>query len=324
MTLHLRIELQHALSCWTAGERERALLASVPGWTVTLADAATPAAPCDALWCWHADASVRTRLPGLRWVATPAAGADYLHTADLVAAGLTVTTTHGFHGLAMAEHALGLVLALARRLHLAAGWTSAGRWWREELDGHCVDLAGATCVIAGYGAIGRAIAQRARAFGMSVIGLGRRARPADDLGVVTCGPEDHDAVLCQAQVLINVLPGTAATRNFLSAERIARLPRAAIVINLGRGSTVDEDALLHAACAGRLRAGLDVTQIEPLPAAHPLRHCPDVLITPHASAITDAYLLRAAHAMAAQMARFRDGAALLWQEHDGEDGALPL
>jgi phosphoglycerate dehydrogenase-like enzyme len=317
----LIIDLRSEQPCWTAGERERALLAAVPGWTVTLAAddhdrRRLLTGGADAIWCWRLDASEVATCPGLRWVATPAAGADYLDCRGLRARGLVVTISHGHHGPAMAEHALGMLLALARDLPAQHARLAGGAWRPTDLAGRMVDLLGGHLVIAGYGAIGREVAQRAAGFGLRLSGLCRRDRGTDDLEVRILGPADHDAALATATAVVNLLPHTPTTANWFDARRLALLPPDCIFINLGRGRTVDDDALVTVIRAGRLRAGLDVFTIEPLPATHPLRSLPNVLLTPHASAATREYLLRAARAQAEQMTRFRDGRELLWQVTD--------
>ncbi len=317
MDRHLLVDLRGGLRCWQAGPREDAILAEVPGWRVTRITTEAErrmllASGADALWCWHLDPTEARRCPGLRWVSTPAAGADYLPCAELRELGIVVTVSHGHHGPAMAEHALGMILALARRLDLAPQRAREGAWWRDELDGRMIDLFGAQAAIVGYGAIGREVARRILSFGCEPTGLAREPREPDELGVPVVGPDDHDEILRSARIVIDILPHTPATRRWFDAERLALLPADAIFVNLGRGETVDEGALLAAVRDGRLRAGLDVMAQEPLPADDPLRTS-GILLTPHASALTDAYLARAARAQSEQMVRFATGEELRWQ-----------
>lgn len=303
------------MPCWNADQRVIDALDAGPDWRVTMvtdADARSDllAAGADALWCWSITPAEAAACPGLGWISTPAAGADYLPVAQLTADGCTVSVSHGHHGPAMAEHALGMILMLARRLELAPAHLPAGHWQRDDYRHGVIDLLGSRLVIAGYGAIGQAIAARAQAFGLAVVGLARQARPADALGVSTLGPADHDHALAGADILVNCLPGNPSTSQWLTGERLDRLADPAIVINLGRGSTVDEAALRARLTSGRIRAGLDVTATEPLPVDDPLRACPNLLITPHVSAVTDAYLVRAAGYQREQMQRYLAGEAL--------------
>jgi phosphoglycerate dehydrogenase-like enzyme len=141
-------------------------------------------------------------------------------------------------------------------------------------------LRDARVVIWGFGGIGRTLAPLLAALGADVVGVARTAREDGDVEVVA----DVDEVLPTADVLISILPGVAATDRALDARRLALLRPAAWFVNVGRGSTVDEDALVAALREGRLAgAALDVTAVEPLPAGSPLWDLPNVLITPHAA-----------------------------------------
>lgn len=318
--MRLIVDLRNPVAIWTVGEAELSVIRAVPGWEVRhVTDDADRAAAlaegADALWCWRCDAADAARCPGLRWVATPAAGADYLDAAGLLDAGIRVTVSHGHHGPAIAEHVLGMVLSLARRLHRAREWAAAGGWWRDETDGAAmIDLLHADAAIVGYGAIGRAIGERLRAFGCRVRGLRRAAvsGETDELGVQLVGPGGWDEALAASRVVVNVLPHTPATSGWFDRRRLCLLPDPCILVNVGRGETVDERALVDLARTRDLRLGLDVFAEEPLPADHPLRDLPEALLTPHASAMTPTYLHRAAEAQAEQMRRFAAGEELHW------------
>jgi phosphoglycerate dehydrogenase-like enzyme len=315
--LRCLVDLHHELACWTAGERERTRLAALPGWEIRftgidgeradlLADGA------DACWCWHISPTEAEACPGLKWISTPAAGADYLPVAALQQAGITVSVSHGHHGPAMAEHAMGMLISLARDLHRSPERAVSEDWWRPTLDGRMIDLLGARLVIVGYGAIGRCLAERAQAFGMAISGLARSARGIDDLGVTVLGPEAHDRALAEADAVVSYLPHTPSTAGWFHRQRLAMLPDQCLLVNCGRGETMDEAALVDEARSGRLRLGLDVFATEPLPGDHPFRRMPQVLCTPHAAAMTTAYLDRAAQAQALQMRRFQGNQPLLW------------
>ena len=135
-------------------------------------------------------------------------------------------------------------------------------------------------MIWGFGGIGRTLAPLLSALGANVVGVARTARTEDGYRVV----DDIDAVLPTADVLVMILPGSPSTDRVLDARTLALLPRRAWLVNVGRGSTVDEDALVDALRAGGITgAALDVTRIEPLPVDSALWDLPDVIITPHAA-----------------------------------------
>ncbi|HWX74081.1 MAG TPA: NAD(P)-dependent oxidoreductase, partial [Solirubrobacteraceae bacterium] len=148
---------------------------------------------------------------------------------------------------------------------------AAGRWSYRFTD--C--LAGKTVLIVGYGSIGQALEARLAPFEVELIRVARSARA----GVHSA--QDLPDLLARADVLVVLLPFTAATVGLLSADMLALLPERAWVINAARGRIVDQDALLELVQAGRLSAALDVTDPEPLPREHPLWDAPGVLITPH-------------------------------------------
>jgi phosphoglycerate dehydrogenase-like enzyme len=244
----------------------------------------------EALVAWgnSADqlADAARRLTKLRWVQDLAAGPAATLKAGF-ADDVVITSGRSLHDRTVAEHTLALTLAAARHLH-AAVRAQIGHRWAPEIGGlqpldnarGLTTLRDARVVIWGYGSIGRTLAPLLRALGAQVVGVARTARRDGDVEVV----DDIDAVLPTADVLISILPGVAATEHALDARRLALLPAPAWFVNVGRGSTVDEDALAAALRAGRLAgAALDVTAEEPLPAASPLWDLPNLIITPHAA-----------------------------------------
>ena len=246
----------------------------------------------DALVVWGSAvehlAAVAGRMPRLRWVQSLAAGPD-----AVLAAGfpddVVVTSGAGLHSATVTEHALALILALVRRLPAAARAQSERRWAAElgglqplHPDGAVTTLLGARVLIWGFGAIGSTLAPVLGQLGASVRGVARRA--GERAGCVVVAEEDLAAELGRTDVLVMVLPATEATRHALDARRLAALPAHAHVVNVGRGSTVDEGALVDALVAGRLAgAALDVTESEPLPPESPLWDAPRLVLTPHAA-----------------------------------------
>jgi phosphoglycerate dehydrogenase-like enzyme len=231
-------------------------------------------------------ADAARRLKRLRWIQDLAAG-----PAAVLQAGfgddIVITSGLSLHDATVSEHALALILAAARHLHRAVR-AQIGRRWAAELGGlqpldnaqGFTTLQDATVVVWGFGGIGRTLAPLLSALGANVVGVARSARSEDGYEVV----DDIDAVLPTADVLVMILPSAASTDRALDARKLALLPRNAWLVNVGRGSTVDEDALVDAIRAGALAgAALDVTATEPLPLDSPLWDLPDVIITPHAA-----------------------------------------
>ncbi|MDO5700427.1 MAG: NAD(P)-dependent oxidoreductase [Bowdeniella nasicola] len=227
-------------------------------------------------------------LKNLRWIQTLAAGPDALLAAG-VREGIEITTGRGFHDKTVAEHTLALTLALLRRLPECAAAQREHRW-ASEIGGsqplHPEDavttLLDARVTVWGFGAIGTAIAQLLSAFGARVTGVARSAGTRSGFDVVAEG--DVDSILPTTDVLIMILPTGDGTANALNATRLALLPPHAYVVNVGRASTWDEDAVLEALRAGRLAGGAtDVVHREPLDADSALWDAPNFLITPHSA-----------------------------------------
>ncbi|MFC4553955.1 phosphoglycerate dehydrogenase [Georgenia faecalis] len=227
-------------------------------------------------------------LTRLRWVQSLAAGPDAVLAAGF-ADDVIITSGRGLHDRTVAEHALALTLAGLRRFPELAEARREHRWARE-VGGvqalHPADrvttLLGAHVLIWGFGGIGRTLARYLDALGAHVRGVARSAGERDGFPVVA--EDDVDEELRNADVLVLILPSSPDTDHVLDAERLALLPSRAWVINVGRGSTVNEAALVAALEAGTLGgAGLDVFETEPLPADSPLWDAPNVIISPHSA-----------------------------------------
>lgn len=225
---------------------------------------------------------LRDGAPRLRWIQLLTAGSDALR-ANAIPAGVRLTTASDGLAPTVAEHAVALLLALGRRLHVAGANQGASRW-DQKLKEDMVSLGGATLAIIGFGGIGRAVAERGRAFGATIIGVSRRALPsplADEVRPVG----GLDAVLARADAAVLALPGSPETRHIIDARRLALAKPGMLLVNVGRGATIDTPALVDALRSGRIGgAGLDVVDPEPLPADHPLWTCPNVILTPHVAA----------------------------------------
>ncbi|GIF14471.1 NAD(P)-dependent oxidoreductase [Actinoplanes teichomyceticus] len=233
-------------------------------------------------------AGAARQLTRLRWVQTLAAGPDAVLRAGF-APGVIVTAGLGLHDRTVAEHTLALVLAAARRLNLLVR-AQIGHRWAAELGGlqpvrepgAFRTLRDAHVVIWGFGGIAGTLAPLLAALGARVTGVARTAGERHGFPVVT--PRRLPELLPTADVLIAILPALPETERAVNAAVLDRLPAHAWVINVGRGSTLDEAALLAALRRGRIAgAALDVFETEPLPAGSGLWDEPNVIITPHAA-----------------------------------------
>lgn len=227
-------------------------------------------------------------LPRLRWIQALAAGPDKLLAAD-PPAGVLITVGVHFHDATVAEHALALLLTLVRRIPASLA-AQRDRRWADELggirplhpDGPITTLLGARVTIWGFGAIGQEIARHLEPFGTRITGIAHSAGQRDGFPVVD--DASLPDVLPSTDVLVMVLPTRADTHHALDARIIDLLPDRALVVNVGRGSTVDEDAVAEALREGHLgAAALDVFEEEPLPPRSPLWDVPNLVITPHAA-----------------------------------------
>lgn len=214
----------------------------------------------------------------LRWIQSASAGLDGLLFPELVESDVVVTNARGIFDDAIAEWALGAMLAFATGLFRSVV-DQARRVW--DADRRTERLAGARLVIVGPGPIGRAIAVRGRALGMEVSAVGTRARDDPDLGRVE-GPDGFLEALGRADYVVDALPLTSGTRHRFDAAAFSAMRSSARFLNVGRGATVDEEALVAALDRGVFAgAALDVFEEEPLPAQSPLWSMPNVVVSPH-------------------------------------------
>ena len=234
------------------------------------------------------------RMPNLRVVQTLTAGVDNVLAA--LPEGVTLCNAAGVHDASTAELAVGLTIASLRHLDDFARAMPEGRWLYDRHEA----LADKRVLIVGFGSIGRAIARRLDGFECEVTAVARTARTVDGIDV-HARSRNCPACCPDADVVILIVPLTSETRRMVDADFLARMPDGALLVNVSRGPVVDTDALLAECASGRLRAALDVTDPEPLPADHPLWRTPGVLISPHVGGNTSAFLPRARRLVAAQL-----------------------
>jgi D-3-phosphoglycerate dehydrogenase len=221
----------------------------------------------------------------LKVVGRAGVGVDNVDIPRATELGIAVINAPGGNTVSVAELTFGVLLSLARHVHQAARSMEDGRWDRSKLGGD--EIRGRTLALVGLGRIGGEVARRARAFGMTVVAYDPYVAQArfDEMGAERA--ERLADALERADVLSVHVPLTPETLGMIGAGEIARLGRQAIVLNLARGGIVAEEPLVDALRTGRIAgAALDVFSVEPLPADHPLRTLPNVLLTPHLGAST--------------------------------------
>lgn len=226
--------------------------------------------------------------PDLRWVHLNSAGWDKFATPrvseELEARGLRLTTSSEVYREPCAQHVLAFLLAEARQLGRSFAEQATDRTWSKLETRAACRLLGpeVTVALVGFGSIAARVAELLAPFGARVVGVRRSPRGRETVAVEPLS--ELPRVLGQAQHVVNILPGGESTGRAFGPEQFAAMRDGAVFYNIGRGSTVDQTALLSALASGRLRAAyLDVTDPEPLPADHPLWRARGCHITPHAA-----------------------------------------
>lgn len=244
----------------------------------TKADASGHLADCEVLFGhWR---SLLKEAPMLKWYCCSYAGVDPYQPPFRFPEGVLLTNSSGAYGVTISEHIMMVTLMLQRRM-LDYAQIVRDRGWTNDLPVRSIQ--GSRLTLLGTGDIGTTFAQRAKALcPASVTGVNRSGRVPDPVYDRVMPMAELDRVLPETDILVMSLPSTPETVGVLSRERLALLPESAILVNVGRGSAIDQDALMDELNAGRLAgAALDVMTPEPLPADHPLWTTKNLLITPH-------------------------------------------
>jgi phosphoglycerate dehydrogenase-like enzyme len=285
----------------------------------------------DALLANFAPSDIR-RLPRLSWLGIIGAGVDHLRSGDPWQYGVTVTNGSGLHGTAIAEYTLAQMLFFAQ--HAADRQRAqVERAWPTVWTAGWISLLGArlrdrTLTVVGYGSIGREIARLAQAFGMRVLAVKAHPTVKGDRGYAPAGLGDPDGLIpariaaiselgelfAESDYAVLTLPSTPSTERIVGGQAISSLPRHAVLINVARGKILDEEALCAALRDGALRgAVLDVATVEPIPPTSPLWQAPNLVLTPHVSAIQDpvGWWDLVAGLMSENLARYAAGRELL-------------
>ncbi|MFJ5889326.1 2-hydroxyacid dehydrogenase [Streptomyces californicus] len=240
---------------------------------------------------------------GVQVVQTLSAGIDHVEPGlGSLPPGVRLCNARGVHEASTAELTLALVLASLRGIPGFVHGQDAEEW----RSGFYPALADKSVLIVGYGSIGSAIEDRLAPFECARVARVARSARASARGPVQA-LDELPALLPESDVVILSTPLNPSTRGLVDAEFLAAMPDGALLVNVARGGVVDTKALLAELESGRLRAALDVTDPEPLPAGHPLWHAPNVLITPHVGGSTSAFEPRAKRLLAAQLTRFAAG-----------------
>jgi phosphoglycerate dehydrogenase-like enzyme len=248
--------------------------------------------------------------PRLRWVHSRAAGLEQTLFPELIESEVILTNGSGVFSPSLGEFVLGAILYFAKDFRRMIRNQMVGVWQQFDIT----MIAGQTLGIVGYGSIGRAVAARARALDMHVLGLRRHVSQQskqDSLIDQVYGPEQRLEMLSRCDYIVITLPLTEQTRGFIAEGEFAVMKKTAVVINVGRGPAIDEGAMVKALAENRIRgAALDVFDQEPLPQGHPFYAMENVLLSPHCADHTPDWLDDAMRFFIAQLGRYKEGQTL--------------
>jgi D-3-phosphoglycerate dehydrogenase len=263
----------------------------------------------DAVLCWleRVDQAALAVAPRLKVVSRYGVGFDTVDIAACTERDIPVMVVNGTNDLSVAEHAMMLMLAVARRALDNDQIVKAGGWWAKDGPG-MVDLAGRSVLVVGYGRIGSRVARYCRAFQMKVMVMDPGFHPARIAADGFTPIRDFHAGLADADVVTLHCPLSPATHHLMDTAAFATLKPGAILVNTARGPIVEEAALVAALTSGRLHgAGLDVLEVEPSTATNPLYALPNVVVSPHNAASTEEGLARMARQAARNILDVLDG-----------------
>lgn len=247
-------------------------------------------------------------LPKAKWLHSFSAGVDRILTPAVAASDVTLSNSRGVHAVPIAEHIIGLMLIFSRGFYDTFRRQEQHRWQKAPILG---ELRDSTVLIVGLGEIGSQAARLSHAFGARVLAVVRTAREAPEYVERLGTSGELDLMLPEADYVVITLPHTSETHHLFNTERLARMKRSAVLVNIGRGGLVDEAALVTALRAGVIRgAGLDVTETEPLPPESPLWELSNVVITPHHSGLSARYMERAVELLAKNFGAYLAGEPL--------------
>jgi phosphoglycerate dehydrogenase-like enzyme len=278
-------------------------------------DFESAAANAEVIFNWSGSVSLLRDVflicPRLRWIHSRSVGLERTLFPELIASNVVLTNGRGVFSPSLGEFVVGAILHFAKDFRRMIRNQMAGCW--EQFD---VTMAeGKTLGIIGYGDIGRASAQRARALGMNILAVKRHVAEnerCDSLASEIYPAERRTEMLSRCDYVLVAAPLNAETRGLLSTGEFAAMKADAVVINVGRGPVIDEQALIRALSERKIKgAALDVFDEEPLPAGHPFYSMENVLLSPHCADHTSQWLEDAVRLFVEQFQRFRCGQPLL-------------
>lgn len=318
--MKLVIVIYHQFSLWAAPDWfAKRLRSEFPGLDVvnlrSYSELGQHIADTDILMTWSIRAEQVHAARKLKWIYSPAAAVHALLIPEIVNSDIVVTNGSEVHGGVVAEHAIALVLAMAKRLPSAVLHQREKHWSQQELwneHPHPREVKGATLLVIGLGTIGRGVAEMASALGMHVLAIRENPQKGRGPAHEVFGFEELNDVLPRADFVIIAAPLTEKTRDSIGAEQFALMKHDAYFINVARGALVNESALIEALQSKTIGgASLDVFSEEPLPQNSPLWNLSNVLITPHSAALTDQQWERHYKLFTENLRRFKAGEPLL-------------
>jgi phosphoglycerate dehydrogenase-like enzyme len=251
----------------------------------------------------------------LKWVHSTSAGVTQLMYPELLNSGITVTNAGGIFSTPMAEHTIGMILALARNFPDSVRQQERAHWAQQDLwdkPQRLQELNGTVLLIVGYGSIGREIGKRAQVLGMRVWGVTRSGKGDATHAEKIIPAAELKNALPDADYVVLCAPETPATKRVIGAPELKLMKPGARIVNVARGSLWDEAAIVNALEKGALAgAALDVAETEPLPPEHPLWRAPNLFITPHTSAVSDRLWQRETALFLDLLQRWFDGRKLI-------------
>jgi phosphoglycerate dehydrogenase-like enzyme len=251
-------------------------------------------------------------LPGLRVVQLLTAG--YETALPDLPPGVQLANASGVHDASTAELAVTLTLSSLRGIPEFVAAQGRSQWLQSEFRS---SLADKRVLILGYGGIGAAIARRLSGFEVTLTAVASRARVGDELVAWVHGVDELRSLIPEQDVVIVIVPLSDATNGLVGPEFLAAMRDGSLLVNVSRGRVVDTEALVTAAGSGRIRAAIDVTDPEPLPADHPLWQMPGVLISPHVGGASSAFVPRAVALLREQIGAYAGGRPLRNVVHTG-------
>jgi D-2-hydroxyacid dehydrogenase (NADP+) len=278
--------------------------------TCKLEQAAEYIANVDILLTWGSSMDIRPlylAAPKLKWVHSLSAGVESLIFPEIISASTILTNSRGIHGIPVSEHVFAIMLAFTRGLNMFIRQQTENVWNRIPVD----EIHDKTLGIVGLGSIGREIAKKAKGMGMQVV-ASKQTMTTELFVDELFPPTQLHELLSLSDFVVIALPLTDGTKNLFKLEEFSAMKPSSYVINIARGSIIQEDDLVASLQQGLIKgAGLDVFEHEPLPATSPLWSMSNVIITPHVAALSPNYLDRAIKLFVDNLSKFLQNKEML-------------